>query len=41
MLIYEYRVRDEFLRLREYAANVRDKFQRETPLQYEPRQVCK
>ncbi len=31
MLIYEYRVRDEFLLLREYAANVRDKFQREAP----------
>jgi len=29
MLIYEYRIRDEFLRLREYATNVRDKFQRE------------
>jgi Protein of unknown function (Hypoth_ymh) len=29
MLIYEYRVRDEFLRLREYATNVRDKFQRD------------
>lgn len=31
MLIYEYRVRDEFLRLREYATNVRDKFQRDAP----------
>lgn len=31
MLIYEYRVRDEFLRLREYATNVRDKFQRDVP----------
>lgn len=29
MLIYEYRIRDEFLRLREYATNVRDKFHRE------------
>lgn len=28
MLIYEYRVREEFLRLREYATNVRDKFHR-------------
>ena len=31
MLIYEYKVRDEFLRLREYARNVRDKFLREAP----------
>jgi hypothetical protein len=29
MLIYEYRVRDEFLRVREYAKNVRDKFELE------------
>jgi hypothetical protein len=29
MLIYEYRVRDEFLRVREYAKNVRDKFERD------------
>lgn len=29
MLIYEYRVRDEFLKLREYANNVRQKFQRD------------
>ena len=30
MLLYEYRVRDEFTRLREYAQNIRAKFERET-----------
>lgn len=29
MLIYEYRIRDEFLRFRKYAANIREKFERE------------
>ena len=30
MLLYEYKVRDEFTRLREYAQNIRAKFERET-----------
>ena len=30
MLLYEYRVRDEFTRLREYAQNIRAKFERKT-----------